>query len=68
MKSQKPNVRKAQQARCDCGRGPTVYHNSNWICQRCANLENRLVNTSSQPRDRSRRIELPEYRVAIVFE
>ena len=51
--------------KCDCGRGPTVYHNSSWICERCRSLENRLAKKSYQPRDRSLRIELPEYRVAL---
>lgn len=50
---------------CDCGRGPTIYHNSYWICARCAALENRLVNKDTQPRDRSVRVQLPEYRVAL---
>jgi hypothetical protein len=50
---------------CDCGRSPTLYHNSNWVCARCATLENRLVNKDTQPRDRSTRVQLPEYRVAL---
>jgi len=54
-----------RRAACDCGRSPTVYHNSYWVCARCAELENRLVNKDAKPRDRSRRIELPEYRVAL---
>ena len=57
--------RAIQRARCDCGSSPTIRHASNWICERCARLENRLVNKDTQPRDRSLRIELPEYRVAL---
>lgn len=59
--------RAIQRARCDCGNSPTIRHASNWICARCASLENHMVNKSSKPRDRSTKQELPEYKVAISF-
>lgn len=58
-------ARRIPRATCDCGRGPTIYHNSAWICAWCAALENRLLNKDTQPRDRSTRVQLPEYRVAL---
>ena len=56
--------RSIQRARCDCGASPTIRHASNWICARCASLENHMVNRAARPRDRSTRTALPEYLVA----
>lgn len=60
--------RAIQRARCDCGASPTIRHASNWICARCASLENHMMNKSIKPRDRSTKQETPEYRVALKYE
>ena len=65
--SQKPNARKPKRAICDCGARTEVYHNTNWICARCASIENHRVNKDSMPRDRSVRIEITEHRVTIDY-